>query len=252
MSKEIKEQIKADYAKIVAQNEKWGSEAQRRYICKPIFDPIATAYPKFKGYISEADLGLGCGFPFEYAGIQEGSTVLDLGCAAGVDSFIARKMVGDDGKVIGYDLTPELIVRAQSIAKKENIVNAKFEVADITHLPLEAEKADVAISNGVFSLLPDTRNSFVEVYRVLKPGGVFCISDINRKHMFPTDTYDRIKKFTGCLNGIRLHDYYIGAMKSAGFQNVEVVSERSVSMPSEVSEGDGIYISTFLMRKQKN
>ncbi len=227
----LKTTIQVEYGKIVQLAETNGVAWQRAHICKPIFDPIADQYPQMGGYLDEADLGLGCGFPVLIAQVQPGEKVLDLGCAAGVDSFIAREAVGEKGQVTGLDITPELVERAAKIAISQGFTNVHFYCTDIEQLPFGDNELDVIISNGVFSLLTDRAQVFREMYRVLRPGGRFCVCDLVCKADIPDDIRHQILSFTGCLNGIsHLHDYVDG-MKLAGFELVLVSQERAIPIP---------------------
>ncbi len=248
---DLKKQIDKEYSEIVALNDLLGSKNQREQVCGPIFDPIKNKYPTFKGYEEESDLGLGCGFPFLYAGIRETNTVVDLGCAAVIDSFIARELVGSQGSVIGFDLTQRLIDRANSIVSKKGFTNIFFKKGDIEHLPIKDAAANVVITNGVFSLLPALDDAFAEVYRILKINGHFCIADINKKTKFTKASYIKIKEYTGCLNGINYQEKYLEKMTNAGFRNINIVEERKIKIPflSEEKEQHDLFITTFLMKK---
>lgn len=177
----LKDKITNDYANIVAFHES-DAEAQRANVCSAIFDPIKDQYPQFEGYISESDLGLGCAFPFSNADIKKGYSVADLGCAAGIDSFIMARMVGEEGTVLGFDITPALIERADSIKKFHQIKQVEFQTADITEIPLDNNSVDVCTSNGVFSLISDLESVFSEVKRILKPNGIFFVYLISIKN----------------------------------------------------------------------
>ncbi len=243
----LKEKVKSDYNAIVDLNEREGATIQKSYVCPGIFDPIRDGYKNFKGYRQEADFGLSCGFPFEHAHIRKGDTIVDLGCAPGIDSFIAAEILGYEGRLIGIDITPKLIAKAQDIASKYETRQAEFHCADIEDLPLPTEMADAIISNGVFSLLPDLDKAFASAFRVLKKGGVFCISDIARRQTFDENTYEKVKKYTGCLNGIRQVDTYLNRMKMAGF-TVEIIEERTVAMPTGLI-AEGVVILTLKLKK---
>lgn len=249
---DLKKQIDSEYSEIVSLNEQKGSVSQRDLVCGPIFEPIKNIYPTFEGYEEASDLGLGCGFPFLYADIKKDDTVIDLGCAAGVDSFIARKMVGNGGSVIGFDLTQKLIDRANAIVSKKGFKNIAFKKADIENLPLQDDTTDCVITNGVFSLLPDLEKAFAEVSRILKKGGTFCMADINRKSDYCDQSYENIKKFTGCLNGIRFKHDYLTRMVQAGFNQIEIVEERIIEIPDTLiqpTEFNKLLITTFKTHK---
>lgn len=251
MIENLKDVISSDYTKIVAANE-LEFAAQLDKVCHAIYEPIRAAYALMPGYIKEADLGLGCGFPFLHAGIKEGDVVLDLGCAAGIDSFIAGAMTGVDGEVLGIDLTQALIRRGRKIAAVYSIKNVRFETGDIETVDYGENWADVIITNGVFSLLPDLDSAFAKAYKALKPGGSFCMADITKNGKFTHETYAKVKKFTGCLNGIRLKQLYLDKMTAARFENIEIVEERHLTLPVEIiprDEVNGLFITTFKMTK---
>jgi arsenite methyltransferase len=236
----IKNRIVTDYTQIAEYATKEGSSKQRETICKPIYDDISHTYALIPGYIADADLGLGCGFPFNYASIQQGEYCADLGCASGVDSFILSNMAGSNGRVFGFDITQQLIDRATGIAINNQISNITFTTADIEELPLKNNTVDVVTSNGVFSLLPDNLIVFAEMFRILKPGGRFAISDITQKGVFAQALTSEIYKFTGCLNGIQSAETYINHAVKAGFSDVNIVYERNVKIPAHIIES---YIS---------
>ncbi len=244
--------IQREYGNIVQLTDTYGVDWQRDHICKPIFEPIAAIYPQQSGYLDGANLGLGCGFPVAHAEVKSGETVLDLGCAAGIDSFIARAAVGADGQVIGLDITPELVARATHLAEKQGFNNVRFHCADIENLPLPDASVDVIISNGVFSLLPHRRGVFQEMYRVLRPGGRFCICDLVRKADIPENILEQVLQFTGCLNGIFHVQAYLDDITVAGFPAAVAVSERNVPVP--VGEGalyEGLYAVGIVGRKKE-
>lgn len=244
----LQDHIIRGYQGIVEKNEQVGAEAQRQSVCRPIYDPISSAYRRFAGYEDEANLGLGCGFPFLYAGIAPGHAVLDLGCAAGIDVFIAASMVGAGGRVTGIDLTPSLVARAAAIAERAGLRHVQFLCGDISDVPLPSQSFDVIISNGVFSLVADLDKVFGEVKRLLRPGGVFCLADITRSTAFEATQYEAIKAFTGCLNGIRRMETYVAKMEGCGLGPVSLVHQRMLALPAELSaqaEDSGLYISTL-------
>ena len=172
-----------------------------------------------------ANLGLGCGNPIALASLKEGETVLDLGSGAGFDCFLAAGRVGPKGKVIGVDMTPEMIERAAENARKDGIENVEFRLGDIEHLPVEDGSVDVIISNCVINLAPDKGRVFSEAFRVLKPGGRLMVSDIVLTRPLPDFVKDSVAAYIGCVAGAALKEDYLGAMKQAGFENVTVQSE---------------------------
>lgn len=227
----IKEIVVQDYSLIAQKANDEGSEAWRKNICKPIYDFIDAQYKTFSGYQPDADLGLGCAFPFQHAGIKEGDNILDLGCAAGIDCFIMREIVGEHGNVTGIDITTALIQKAKRIAEKNQFKNIHFIAGDIEQLPFDTNTFDVITTNGVFSLLPNKQKAFHEVYRVLKPGGIFCFADIARKTSYPEALYEKIKTFTGCLNGINFLNDYLQEIANAGFSKYEILNVRQLKIP---------------------
>jgi SAM-dependent methyltransferase len=172
-----------------------------------------------------ANLGLGCGNPIALASLTEGETVLDLGSGAGFDCFLAAGRVGSTGKVIGVDMTPEMLERARENARKDNIENVEFRQGDIEHLPDEDGCVDVIISNCVINLAPDKGRVFSEAFRVLKPGGRLMVSDIVLTKPLPDFVKNSVAAYIGCIAGAALKEDYLEAMRQAGFENVTVQGE---------------------------
>ncbi|MCU0555357.1 MAG: arsenite methyltransferase [Syntrophales bacterium] len=174
-----------------------------------------------------ANLGLGCGNPIALASLREGETVLDLGSGAGFDCFLAAGRVGPAGKVIGVDMTPEMVGRARENARKDGIENVEFRLGDIEHLPVEDGSVDVIISNCVINLAPDKGRVFREAFRVLKPGGRLMVSDIVLARPLPDVVKNSVAAYVGCVAGASLKGEYLEAMRQAGFADVAVQSETS-------------------------
>jgi len=172
-----------------------------------------------------ANLGLGCGNPIALASLKEGETVLDLGSGAGFDCFLAAGRVGPKGKVIGIDMTPEMLERARSNARKDKVDNVEFRQGDIEHLPVGDGCVDVIISNCVINLAPDKGRVFREAFRVLKPGGRLMVSDIVLTKPLPDFVKNSVAAYIGCVAGASLKEDYLGAMRQAGFEDVAVQSE---------------------------
>lgn len=183
-----------------------------------------------------ANLGLGCGNPVALASLREGETVLDFGSGAGFDCFLAANKVGNKGKVIGVDMTPEMVEKARENAKKGNYKNVEFKLAEIENLPVNDNSVDVIISNCVINLSPDKRKVFSEAYRVLKPGGRLMISDIVLLKELPEPIRNSIEAYIGCLAGAMMKNEYMEIIKMAGFQNVKIIEE--TTFPVEVIEND--------------
>jgi SAM-dependent methyltransferase len=172
-----------------------------------------------------ANLGLGCGNPIALASLKEGETVLDLGSGAGFDCFLAADRVGKTGRVVGVDMTPEMIERATENARKDGIENVEFRLGDIEHLPVEDGSVDVIISNCVINLAPDKGRVFSEAFRVLKPGGRLMVSDIVLTRPLPDFVKNSVAAYIGCVAGAALKEDYLGEMRQAGFEDVTVQSE---------------------------
>jgi len=172
-----------------------------------------------------ANLGLGCGNPTALAGLHEGETVLDLGSGAGFDCFLAANIVGVDGRVIGVDMTPEMVDKARSNARKGGYENVDFRLGELEHLPVADRSVDVLISNCVINLTPDKAAVFNEAFRVLKPGGHFAVSDIVLLKELPDAVKQSATAYVGCLSGAIMKDAYIETIRAAGFKGVRVVEE---------------------------
>ena len=198
---------------------------------------VGDAYDHIDGYVAEADLKLGCGVPTEYAEIEPGQTVLDLGSGAGLDVFAARSIVGEIGRVIGVDMTPEMIARARENADKLGFTNVEFLQGDIEQLPLESDTVDVIISNCVLNLVPDKAKAFAEMYRVLKPGGHFCVSDIVTRGSLPAAIQRAAELYVGCVSGAVEREAYNNVILNTGFKNIDFVKQDEIPVPAEALRG---------------
>jgi arsenite methyltransferase len=213
--------------------------------CAPASDPSAAtyysedvagikdAYDKIEGHVEEADLGLGCGLPTEHAGLAPGQTVVDLGSGAGNDVFIARSVVGETGRVIGIDMTPEMIAKARENAARRGFRNVEFRLGDIEALPVDDASADVVVSNCVLNLVPDKSKAFAEIFRILKPGGRFCVSDIVLKGKLPAKLQKAAELYVGCVAGALDREEYLGIIHEIGFGKIEVKSSKGLDLPDE-------------------
>ena len=230
----IRKVVREGYAKIAKQNSS---------CCGPVTSCCGSGHPakdisKSIGYSEEelrsvpegSNLGLGCGNPVALASLKAGEMVLDLGSGAGFDCFLAASQVGDKGRVIGVDMTPEMLEKARENAKKINSTNVEFRLGEIEHLPLADNSVDVVISNCVINLSPEKRRVFDEAYRVLKPGGRLMVSDIVLLRELPEALKNSIEAYVGCLSGAVLRNEYLGTIKAAGFKDVEVIDEASFPM----------------------
>lgn len=192
---------------------------------------IGDAYAGVTGYVAEADLGLGCGVPVEHAGLRPGQTVLDLGSGAGLDAFVARAEVGAGGHVIGVDMTAEMVAKARMNAEKSGFRNVEFRLGEIEHLPVLSDSVDVVISNCVLNLVPDKPRAFAEIFRVLRPGGHFCVSDIVASQRLPEWVQEIADAYAGCVAGAIPREDYLAIIGEAGFGVIEVASERRIDVP---------------------
>ena len=227
----IKEFVKDGYAKIA---KKGGSCCEPATSCCGDIDMASMISQKI-GYSDEelesipegANLGLGCGNPIALASLKEGETVLDLGAGAGFDCFLAANQVGEEGKVIGIDMTPEMVEKARENAEKGNYTNVEFKLGEIEDLPVADESVDIIISNCVINLSPDKPKVFEEAFRVLKPGGRLMVSDIVLLKQLPNFIKESIDAYVSCVSGALLKEDYIAAIKNAGFQEIEIIDETS-------------------------
>lgn len=236
-SNEIKEMVKEKYALIAKQSKKENETSccGSGCGCSTIdYSIMSDDYTSLEGYIAEADLGLGCGLPTEYANIKIGDTVVDLGSGAGNDAFIARSIVGEDGRVIGIDMTETMIELARKNAQKLKLENVEFRLGDIEHVPLSNNKADVVVSNCVLNLVPDKLKAFTEIYRILKPGGHFNISDIVLEGELPADLVKEAEMYAGCVAGAIQKNDYLALIRNAGFTNIVINKEKKIIVPDEI------------------
>ena len=226
---EIRKVVREGYAQIAKQDS---SCCASKSSCCGNAD-LAEEISKNIGYTEEdlntvpegANLGLGCGNPVALASLRQGETVLDLGSGVGFDCFLAANKVGKDGKVIGVDMTPEMIERARENARKGNYENVEFRLGEIENIPAADNSVDIVISNCVINLSPDKKRVFTEAFRVLKPSGRLMISDLVLLKELPDFIKNSVEAYIGCLSGAIMRDEYIDAIKSAGFQNVEIIDE---------------------------
>lgn len=239
---EIKKIIREKYGKIADQGSSCCEQVSR---CGSSGD-AARDIGKEIGYSEEelnaapggANLGLGCGNPVALASLREGEVVLDLGSGAGFDSFLAANAVGPAGKVIGVDMTREMVEKATGNARRGNVANVEFRVGDIENLPIPDSSVDAVISNCVINLVPDKGRVFREAFRVLKPGGRLMISDIVLLSRLPDTLRESIEAYVGCISGAMLKDEYLHAIRRAGFVQVEIVDRRA--FPAQWSSNDPI------------
>lgn len=236
-SDHLKEIVKETYGNIADQSREQNAASccGATCGCSTIDEAImAEDYEKLEGYVKDADLGLGCGLPTEYAQIKEGDVVIDLGSGAGNDAFVARSVVGENGRVIGVDLTEKMIDKARENAKKLGLSNVEFRLGDIENLPIAGNTADVVVSNCVMNLVPDKAKAFEETYRVLKQGGHFSISDIVIVGDLPDPLRESAEMYAGCVAGAIQKDEYLDIIQKAGFSNIKLQKEKKINLPDEI------------------
>jgi SAM-dependent methyltransferase len=193
---------------------------------------IGYSPEELKSIPEDANLGLGCGNPAALAGLKKGETVLDLGSGAGIDCFLAAARVGPSGRVIGVDMTPEMIDRARANARKNGYKNVEFRLGEIENLPAADNSIDVIISNCVINLSTDKGRVFGEALRVLRPGGRMMVSDLALKKPLPAAIRESVEAYVACIAGAMIKDDYLGAVRDAGFKDIQVVSE--TAFPAEL------------------
>lgn len=237
-SEELKEVVRDTYTK-VADQSKGQNETSccgSGCGCNTLDDAImAEDYSKLPGYVKDADLGLGCGLPTQFAMINEGDTVVDLGSGAGNDAFVARRHTGFFGKVIGIDFTEKMIAKARANAEKLEYNNVEFRYGDIESLPLNDATAHVVVSNCVLNLVPDKQKAFGEAFRILKSGGHFSVSDIVIEGgELPLHAREVAELYAGCISGAIQKEEYLRIIHNSGFENVKVQKEREITIPDEI------------------
>lgn len=232
-SKNLKELVKEKYGQIAKQTESGcgsccGSDDKVDYTI------MSDDYTQMEGYTQEADLHLGCGLPTQFAQINKGDTVVDLGSGAGNDCFIALSETGPTGKVIGIDMTEAMIEKAKKNVSKMGVDNVDFLLGDIENIPLADHTADVVVSNCVFNLVPDKKTAFKETYRILKKGGHFSISDIVLRGILPEGLKNDAEMYAGCVAGAVQQEEYLSFIRDAGFQEIKIQKQKEIILPDEV------------------
>lgn len=236
--RELKELVREKYGEIALQSREENASSccgSGGGCCSgETYDIMAEDYSKLSGYVPDADLGLGCGLPTEFAQIRPGDTVVDLGSGAGNDAFIARSVTGERGHVIGVDMTAPMIEKAVRNAQALGFTNVEFRLGEIENMPVEDGTADVVVSNCVMNLVPDKQKAFAETFRILKPGGHFSISDIVLKGDLPENIRNAAVMYAGCVSGAQQKEEYLRTIGNAGFVNVTVQKEREIHVPDEL------------------
>ena len=233
---ELKEIVKAKYSEIALQDK----ETNMSSCCgaggcsTEVYNIMSDDYTKMDGYVADADLGLGCGLPTEYAKIKEGDVVVDLGSGAGNDCFVARRSTGASGKVIGVDFTPAMIEKARANAENMGYNNVEFRQGDIENMPITANFADVVVSNCVLNLVPNKHAVLTDIYRVLKPGGHFSISDVVLVGALPAELRNAAEMYAGCVSGAIQKQVYMELINACGFKNVVIQKEKPIIIPNDI------------------
>jgi SAM-dependent methyltransferase len=236
---QIKEMVKQKYSAIALQDK----DDNAASCCGSGCCSVETAnimtddYTHLEGYNPEADLGLGCGLPTQFARIKAGDVVIDLGSGAGNDAFVARAETGASGKVIGIDFTPAMIEKARQNAEKLNYHNVEFRQGDIEHMPVSANTADVIVSNCVLNLVPNKDAVIKDIYRVLKPGAHFSISDIVLEGTLPPAIQQAAEMYAGCVAGAIQKQTYLELIDANGFTNVTLQKEKPILIPDDILAG---------------
>ncbi len=234
--KEIKEMVRQKYSEIALQDK----ETNASSCCgsggcsTEVYHIMSEAYNQLNGYNPDADLGLGCGLPTQFAKIKKGDTVIDLGSGAGNDCFVARAETGDTGKVIGIDFTEAMIDKARANAEKLGFNNVEFRQGDIEKMPVTSNTADVIVSNCVLNLIPNKQAVFSEMFRVLKPGGHFSISDIVLTGVLPEKIKNAAEMYAGCVASAIDKNEYLSYIHNAGFENITIQKDKVIIVPDDI------------------
>ena len=199
-----------------------------------VYNIMSDDYTNLEGYNAEADLGLGCGLPTQFAKIKKGDFVVDLGSGAGNDCFIARHETGETGKVIGIDFTPKMIEKARMNAEARGFNNVEFREGDIEHIPITSNIADVIVSNCVLNLVPNKDGVFKEIFRVLKPGGHFSISDVVVEGSLPEGLRKDAEMYAGCVSGAIQKEVYLELIRTNRFENICIQKEKAINIPEDI------------------
>ncbi len=233
---ELKEIVRKKYSEIALQDKETNESSCCGASCcsTEVYNIMNEDYSTLAGYNADADLGLGCGLPTQFAKIKNGDTVIDLGSGAGNDCFIARKEAGEQGKVIGVDFTDAMINKARGNAEKLGFNNVEFRKGDIEAMPVTAAVADVVVSNCVLNLVPNKNGVFKEIYRVLKPAGHFSISDIVLVGELPDALQKDAEMYAGCVAGAIQKDAYLQMIHANGFTNLTLQKEKAIIIPDDI------------------
>lgn len=265
---ELKDIVKEQYSKIALQSKEENETSccgSTSSCCgdNTTYTIMADEYKGMPGYNPDADLGLGCGLPTQFAKIKTGDTVVDLGSGAGNDCFVARAEAGETGRIIGIDMTPAMVEKAKANTAKLGFTNVEFHLAEIENMPLPDNTADVVVSNCVLNLVPNKANAFREIYRIMKPGGHFSISDIVLTGELPSKLKAAATMYAGCVSGAVKKFEYLSIVEKAGFKNISIQKEKLIIIPDQIlldymtadeakefiKSGHGIYSITVYAEK---
>lgn len=233
-AEELKKVVREKYSEIATQDKASNASSCCGATTCGTYTIMSDSYDDLEGYNPDADLGLGCGLPTQFAKIEPGDTVLDLGSGAGNDCFVARAETGESGKVIGVDFTPKMIQLARKNAEKLGYNNVEFRQGDIEELPVSDNSVDVVVSNCVLNLVPDKAKVFSEIKRVLRPGGHFSISDVVLKGELPDALKTAAEMYAGCVSGAMQMDEYLALIDDAGFEGKLVQKQKPILIPDEI------------------
>ena len=235
-NEEIKEMVKQKYAEIALQNQDTNASSccGSGGCSTEVYNIMTDDYDHLEGYNPDADLKLGCGLPTEFAKIEKGNFVVDLGSGAGNDCFVARAETGESGKVVGIDFTPEMIEKARNNADKLGFNNVEFRLGDIENIPLMSNVADVVVSNCVMNLVPNKPKAFAEVQRILKPTGHFSISDIVLVGDLPEKIKSAAEMYAGCVASAIQMDDYLKIIENSGFKNITLQKKKPIIVPDDI------------------
>lgn len=242
---QLKEIVRQKYSEIALQDK----ETNLSSCCgsggcsTEVYNVMADDYTTLEGYNPDADLGLGCGLPTQFAKIKKGDVVIDLGSGAGNDAFIARHETGETGKVIGIDFTPAMIEKARKNAEVRGFHNVEFRQGDIEKMPVTSNVADVIVSNCVLNLVPNKNGVIKEIFRVLKPNGHFSISDIVLEGELPQEIKQAAEMYAGCVSGAIQKKEYLDLIEANGFKNITIQKDKAIILPDDI-------LSQYLNEKQ--
>ncbi len=247
----VKEMVKQKYSEIALQDK----ETNKASCCgsgscsDEVYNIMSEDYNQMEGYITDADLGLGCGLPTQFAKIKKGDVVIDLGSGAGNDAFIAQHETGETGKVIGIDFSTAMVEKARANAEVRKVNNVEFRIGDIENIPVSANTADVIVSNCVLNLVPNKDGVFKEILRVLKSGGHFSISDIVLVGELPANIKNAAEMYAGCVAGAIQKDEYLQMIEANGFKNITLQKEKVITIPDDILSN---YLSAEQVKEFKN